>query len=72
VQGFHEKVKSPPGNLANGAVYWLSAQLLSELPVDAKDFSLDILPKLTGCIQTYETREKFLDIGTPEAYEQVI
>jgi mannose-1-phosphate guanylyltransferase len=28
VIGFHEKVASPPGNLANGAVYILSAELL--------------------------------------------
>lgn len=71
VVGFHEKVVSPPGNLANGALYLLSSELIARLPVDwesPKDFSLDILPTLIGRIQTYETTELFIDIGTPTAY----
>lgn len=31
VTGFHEKVSDPPGNLANGAIYILSAELLRTL-----------------------------------------
>jgi mannose-1-phosphate guanylyltransferase len=71
VFGFHEKVKSPPGNLANGAVYILSAELLQRLGNELKnvtDFSTQVLHRFVGRIYTYETSEVFLDIGTPEAY----
>jgi mannose-1-phosphate guanylyltransferase len=73
VVGFHEKVANPPGNLANGAVYLLSAGLLRTIATDfstAEDFSTEVLPKLIGRIFTYETDEFFLDIGTPEAYNK--
>jgi len=71
VVGFHEKVASPPGNLANGAVYILSAELLEKLGKDLKsvtDFSTEVLHRFVGQICTYETSEVFMDIGTPEAY----
>lgn len=73
VQSFHEKTASPPGNLANGAVYILSSDLLSRMRTDfqnAIDFSTDVLPHLMGAIYTYETDGIFLDVGTPESYEQ--
>lgn len=71
VVGFHEKVANPPGNLANGAVYLLSAELLHAMGNEFRtttDFSTEVLQQLVGRIFTYETREFFLDIGTPEAY----
>lgn len=73
VISFHEKINSPPGNLANGAVYILSKELLSLLGSDygaAKDFSNEILNQFIGKIYTHETNEVFLDIGTPKAYMQ--
>ena len=73
VMGFHEKVAKPPGNLANGAVYILSAELLKKLGVDlhtVTDFSTQVLNHFVGQIYSYETSELFLDIGTPERYEQ--
>lgn len=73
VVGFHEKVASPPGNLANGAVYILSAELLERMGKDlhsVKDFSTEVLHRFVGKIFTYETAEVFLDVGTPEAYEK--
>lgn len=71
--GFHEKVVNPPGNLANGAVYLLSAELLNILNTelrDVTDFSTEVLQKLTGQVFTYQTQEFFIDIGTPEAYRR--
>lgn len=71
VVGFHEKVNSSPGNLANGAVYILSAKFLEMLRRDlsyVKDFSTEILNRFIGRIYTYETAEVFWDIGTLEAY----
>ncbi|WP_293751851.1 nucleotidyltransferase family protein [uncultured Paraglaciecola sp.] len=73
VIGFHEKVANPPSNLANGAVYILSAELLKILDTDlhiATDFSTEVLNRFVGQIYSYETSEVFLDIGTPETYEQ--
>ena len=73
VIGFHEKVAKPPGNLANGAVYILSSELLEKLDTDSQavaDFSTEVLNRLVGQIYSYETAEVFLDIGTPRNYEQ--
>ena len=71
VVGFHEKVAKPPGNLANGAVYILSAELLQRLGSDLRgvtDFSTEVLSLLVGKIYSYDTAATFLDIGTPENY----
>ena len=70
---FHEKVVNPPSNLANGAVYLLSAELLKILNTEfnnVTDFSTEILQKLVGRVFTYETKEFFIDIGTPETYRR--
>lgn len=75
IVGFHEKVANPPGNLANGAVYILSAELLAMLETelhDVQDFSTEVLHRLLGRIYTYETKETFVDIGTVSAYEKVL
>jgi mannose-1-phosphate guanylyltransferase len=74
VIGFHEKVANPPGNLANGAVYILSAELLKKMDNElsaAKDFSTEILGQFVGQIYTYQTDEIFMDIGSIPAYEKV-
>ena len=69
VEAFHEKVKNPPGNLANGAIYAFDSEFLDALiSINGKvsDFSTQILPKLLGKIATFHTRSSFIDIGTPE------
>jgi len=74
VRGFHEKVASPPGNLANGAVYIFSAELLGRFAHDlnhVRDLSTEVLHRLLGRIYSYETAERFLDVGTPEAYMSI-
>lgn len=74
VISFHEKVDSPPGNLANGAIYILSKELLSLLGSDygaVKDFSTEVLNRFVGRIFSYETDEVLLDVGTPEAYFKI-
>ena len=73
VTGFYEKTESPPGNLANGAIYILSRDLMKNLKRDFSnltDFSTEVLPTLIGKIYTYETKELFIDIGTVESYEK--
>jgi mannose-1-phosphate guanylyltransferase len=69
---YHEKTICPPGNLANGAVYILSPELMEQIANslnDAKDFSTEVLPLLVGRIFTYETTDVFLDIGTLKNYD---
>lgn len=73
VIGFHEKMTKPPGNLANGAVYILSSELLDRLGKDLqtmKDFSTEVLSCLLGRIYSYQTHEIFIDIGTPRNYDK--
>lgn len=73
VVGFYEKKENPPGNLANGAVYILSSELIKILKYeykDATDFSNEIIPNLINKIYTYETKDIFIDIGTLEAYNK--
>jgi len=73
VIGFHEKVKTPPDNLANGAIYLLSSGFLKILVSyyqDASDFSTEIIPPFIGQIYSYETPELFIDIGSPESYQK--
>ena len=67
VTGFYEKVKNPPTSIANGAIYILARELLSEFP-DASDMSTEVLPRYIGSIQTHHISETLIDIGTPEAY----
>lgn len=67
VQAFHEKVKSPPGNLANGAVYILSPAVvdyIASLGKEIADFSLNVLPHYLGRINTYHNGTYHRDIGT--------
>lgn len=71
VQKFYEKVKNPPSNLANGAVYICEASLfdfLESLDIKEIDFSNDVLPKYLGKINTYFNNTYHRDIGTIESY----
>lgn len=73
VRGFHEKSTDPPGNIANGAVYILTAEMLREVAswkVCPSDFSTEIIPRYMGRIFTYQTQQPFIDIGTIAAYEK--
>ena len=68
--GFHEKVKNPPGNIANGAIYAFDQKLFSHLDSMKKipkDFSTEVIHTLLGRIQTHHTRKMYMDIGTPDA-----
>jgi len=72
VRGFHEKVKNPPGNLANAAVYIISPAVmtfLESLGKDAVDFSTEVLPRYVGRINTFENTIYHRDIGTVRSLE---
>jgi len=73
VKSFHEKVSCPPGNIANGAVYIFDENFLDWLMMQKRqlfDFSNDVLPYLAGKIQTWHTKDFFIDIGTPESLKK--
>ena len=73
VSDFYEKVDQPPGNLANGAIYILTPELLKKLGTDyreSKNFSTEIISQFIGRIYSYETSQIFIDIGNPDNYDQ--
>jgi mannose-1-phosphate guanylyltransferase len=72
VKRFFEKVDNPPSNLANGAVYILSKEFLSQIKDNSTliDFSTQIIPNYLGKIFTFETKDVFVDIGTLSVYKK--
>jgi len=70
VRAFHEKVKNPPGNLANGAVYVMSPSVmdfLAGLGKETIDFSTEVLPHFMGRINTFHNGIYHRDVGTVES-----
>ena len=70
VQKFYEKVEAPPGNVANAAIYILSNRFLASLP-SGDDFSIDILPKCLGKIQSFHSEDPLIDVGTYDRLERI-
>ncbi len=67
VTSFHEKVDTPPGNLANAAVYILEPAVLDFMNSLGKaeiDFSTEVVPHFMGRICTYRNLSYHRDIGT--------
>ena len=72
VTAFHEKVKNPRGNLANGAVYILSPlvfDFLASLGKEEVDFSTEVLPNFIGRINTFHNKTYHRDVGTVQSLE---
>ena len=65
VSGYHEKVRHPPGNLANAAVYLLEPEIIQWLIENPNktDFSTQVIPEFLGYIATWENRRVHRDIG---------
>jgi mannose-1-phosphate guanylyltransferase len=64
---FHEKVRNPPTNLANAAVYIVEPEVTAFLETLGKkviDFSTEVLPHFIGRIYTYHNDIYHRDIGT--------
>jgi mannose-1-phosphate guanylyltransferase len=70
--GYYEKVKNPPSNLANAAVFLLEQSCLGWLDQkpDATDFCKDIVPLGLHKIQSFQNTIYHRDIGTPESLQQ--
>jgi mannose-1-phosphate guanylyltransferase len=72
VCAFHEKINIPPSNLANGAVYIISPQVvdfISSLKLKIIDFSTQVLPHFMERINTYHNNFYHRDIGTISSLE---
>jgi mannose-1-phosphate guanylyltransferase len=70
VVGFHEKVKDPPGCLANGAVYILEPEVtafIRSLERSVVDLSTEVIPHFMGRIFAVEAMGYHRDIGTEES-----
>jgi len=65
---FHEKVKNPPGKLANAAVYIIEPEVLKWIEENphVTDFSTEVLPQFIGKIATWKNGNIHRDIGTVE------
>lgn len=73
VVAFHEKVSAPPGDLANGAVYVFSPEVMSriaDLGRPVVDLSTEIIPSLLPRVYALEHTGFFMDIGTPKALKE--
>lgn len=69
IKNFYEKVKNPPTNLANGAVYLISSNIfkfLETLDQEYIDFSNDVIPFNLNKINTFKNEKFHIDIGTIE------
>ena len=67
VQEFHEKVASPPSNLANGAIYVFEPEILDfvrDSGSQVRDISKDVLLQFLGRIFTWRADGDLIDIGT--------
>lgn len=73
VQAFHEKVKDPPGNLANAAIYVFEPEVvdfISSSGTEIEDISTDVLPKFLGRIFTWPSDGDLIDVGTLASLEK--
>jgi mannose-1-phosphate guanylyltransferase len=71
VTNFFEKIENPPGNIANGAIYILTNEIINDFKDKynkASDFSNEIIPNYLNFIYTYNTDKLFIDIGTIDNY----
>lgn len=73
VTEFHEKVKNPPSNLANGAVYILEPEIVEFMETLGKekvDFSTEVIPNFMGKIFVFHNDVYHRDIGNVESLKQ--
>lgn len=68
LQHFYEKVKNPPGNRANAAIYLFSKPILEWMGAvdNMHDISLDVIPHFLGKISTWHHAGIHRDIGILE------
>jgi mannose-1-phosphate guanylyltransferase len=70
VIGFHEKSASPPGKIANAAIYMISNEVIQWIiqNPNINDFSTEVIPKFIDKIATWKNKGTLRDIGTIERF----
>ncbi|QTH71036.1 nucleotidyltransferase family protein [Pseudoalteromonas xiamenensis] len=76
ITSFHEKVENPPSNLASGALFLFDKSVYETYFQTYRkgtfiDLSADVIPNMINCMNGYETKLTYLDIGTLEQYNKV-
>lgn len=68
LQAYHEKVSTPPSNLANAAVYIIEPEIINWIVENESvtDFSNEVIPEFMGKIATWKNNGIHKDIGTLE------
>ena len=72
VRRFHEKVKNPPGDRANGAVYIMEPEVidfLESLGNPVIDLSTEVIPRFLGRIATFYNDDYHRDIGSQQSLQ---
>lgn len=71
IVGFSEKNKKKGSGCINAGIYLIDKNLIFEIPKDKKlSLEKDIFPNLVGSgFYGLKSKDKFIDIGTPESYE---
>lgn len=70
VKRFHEKVKDPPGDRANAAVYIMEPEVIDFLASLGKpviDLSTEVIPRFLGRIATFHNSDYHRDIGSAQS-----
>ncbi len=71
VINMHEKVISPPSNLANGAVYIIEKEVVNLIKKEGLlDFSCDVIPLFFNRINSWLNTNYHRDIGSHESLAQ--
>lgn len=73
VINMHEKVKNPPGRMANAAIYIMSSHLkaiLGKFVEPCADISLHLIPRCYGRIFTWKSDGYLRDVGNISSYLQ--
>lgn len=73
---FYEKSHNPPSNLASGALFVFTPNIYKKYLAHFKEnkeyeISIDFIPLLLKKLYSYQTKQKYVDIGTPKAYQSV-
>jgi len=74
VLNFHEKVKNPPSNNANAAVYLIENEVLDfirNINSETIDFSTEVISHFLGKIAVWSNEGVHVDIGTLENLKKV-
>ena len=73
MMALHEKIKNPPGDKANAAIYYFDPEIFTipeEIQLRFRDISLDLMPQLEGKMYTHHISSTLIDIGTTDRLQE--